>query len=225
MREDWRAWLPEDKAHIFYRFVDEFEVSYSVVSVSLDDAFSLRNRSLLDECRTSAAVTAEISSLLFGPLVAMLRALGAHARHYGTTPNASPLDPENYRGARSQRAARFHSLLSHCLLSQRSQFLYKIHVLLEMVENIQKDLGEALALVADGPCASEPRIWAELDALHFDLNTCLRETIVLLKSFLHVVPDVEIPGFERQARQLPPRDVHSRSRDIRHRRPAIIESE
>ena len=36
-----------------------------------------------------------------------------------------------------------------------------------------------------------------MDAGHFDLNTCLRESMILLKCFLRVLPDEEIVDFEK----------------------------
>jgi len=226
VREDWRAWLPEDKSSVFQTFAEEFETSYRIVSVSLDEAISLRDQGLLDKSRLAAAITAEVSRLLIEPLLALLRALGSHSRNYGTAPNSSPLDPANYRGTRCLRAARLNTLLSRVLLTQRSQFLYKIHTLLEMVEDIQKDLGASLADVVDGTSVCPKELWHELDALHFDLNTCLRETVVLLKSFLHALPNEEIPDFEREARRMPSRepDHALRPGDVPHRRPVIIAS-
>ena len=40
-------------------------------------------------------------------------------------------------------------------------------------------------------------LWKIVDAAHYDLNTCLRETIIMLKSFLHVLPDEELPSFQK----------------------------
>jgi hypothetical protein len=224
VREDWRAWLPQDKSRVFQEFAQEFETAYCMLSVTLDEAIALRDKGFLGKSRQAAAVTAGVSQLLFNPLVAMLRALGTHARHYGTTPNADPLDPGNFRGLRCSRAARMNALLSHVLLTQRSQFLHKIHCLLEMVEDIHNDLGTALEEVVDGTSISPREVWLELDSLHYDLNTCLRETIVLLKSFLHVLPDEEVAAFQEEARRLPSLAPAPkfRPRDIRHRRPAII---
>lgn len=224
VREDWRAWLPGDKARVFHEFVQQLETAYGMLSVSLDEAIALRDQGLLAKARQAAAVTAEVSQLLLDPLLATLRALGSHARHYGTTPNASPLDPANFRGARCLRAARMNALLSHVLLSHRSQFLHKIHNLSDMVEDIQKEMGAALEEVVDGTSISPGELWLTLDTLHYDLNTCLRETIVLLKSFLHVLPDEELAGFEQEARRLPSRQAVQgvRPRDIPHRRPALF---
>ena len=38
--------------------------------------------------------------------------------------------------------------------------------------------------------------WQAVDAAHYDLNTCLREAIVLLKSFLMALPDNELEAFQ-----------------------------
>ncbi|HEX9224020.1 MAG TPA: hypothetical protein VF860_11860, partial [Candidatus Acidoferrales bacterium] len=46
-------------------------------------------------------------------------------------------------------------------------------------------------------------LWLEIDLLHYDLNTCLRESIVILKSFLIVLPHEELTSFEEAARVKP----------------------
>ncbi len=38
--------------------------------------------------------------------------------------------------------------------------------------------------------------WQAVDAAHYDLNTCLREAIVLLKSFLMALPNDELKAFQ-----------------------------
>jgi hypothetical protein len=40
--------------------------------------------------------------------------------------------------------------------------------------------------------------WEALDSLHYDLNTCLRETIVVLKSFLLGLSPEELDAFCRR---------------------------
>jgi hypothetical protein len=37
--------------------------------------------------------------------------------------------------------------------------------------------------------------WEALDAAHYDLNTCLRETVILFKSFLHALPESQFQEF------------------------------
>jgi len=50
--------------------------------------------------------------------------------------------------------------------------------------------------------AAASSFWAALDAGHFDLNTCLRETVVLFKSFLVVLPEEQLDGLDFTIRSL-----------------------
>jgi len=123
--------------------------------------------------------------------------LGEHAKHFGIIPNIAPLDAANFRGAREQRSARMNDLLSHVLLTQRSQFLHKIDTLEEMVLSIHKDFSEVATDLGNGASAEPSSDWRTLDDAHFDLNTCLRESIVLLKSFFVVLPNDQLPVFQK----------------------------
>jgi len=68
-------------------------------------------------------------------------------------------------------------------------------------------------------------MWDEVDTGHYDLNTCLREAIILLKSFLIALPEDQLGAFETTVReQSEPRleEAPARQHVIRHRRmPAI----
>ena len=224
VQHDWRAWLPEDKDRIFHGFTQELEASYSMLSVSLNEAISLRLAGRLTLCRQASSVLADLSSRLTEPLAAMLRALGSHARHYGTVPNAAPLDPANFRGSRCQRAARMSALLSHVLLTQRSQYLHKVDELLGMVENLGKDFCAGVTEVVEGTSVAPAELWLEVDSMHYDLNTCLRESIIVLKSFLVVLPEEELADFEKAARAkaVPARPRETRVHVIRNGRAAPI---
>jgi hypothetical protein len=72
-----------------------------------------------------------------------------HARHFGTVPNILPLDPENFQNARSQRAARFSDLFSKILLTRRSQFLHKMWVLSELVDDLSASFEEKVKELCD----------------------------------------------------------------------------
>ena len=224
VQADWSAWLPENKNRLFLAFSGDFETSYTMLSVSLNEAISLRLEGRLAQSRQASMVLGELSSRLTRPLADMLRVLGSHARHFGTVPNFAPLDPTNFRGSRCQRAARMSSLLSYVLLTQRSQYLHKVDELQGMVENLEKDFCAAATEVAEGTSVQPAELWLELDLLHYDLNTCLRESIVVLKSFLLVLPDEELAGFEQaaRARYIPTQSGEAGARAIGHRRQTPI---
>ena len=71
-------------------------------------------------------------------------------------------------------------------------------------------------------------MWADVDADHYDLNTCLREAIVVFKSFLIALPDGQLGAFQQTVReQSQPQEnkLSSPHRVIRHRRMTAIAGE
>lgn len=198
MRDDWRAWLPEPKARVNGNCVKELETLYIMLSVSLNEAIELRRSGSflksLEATQTARGVCVRFSHAL----ELVLKELHRHAKHFGIVPNAAPLDPGNFRGTREQRIARITSFLNRVLLSQRSQFIHKAATLQDMVSELKAEFCKAVDdLVCDLNVRNEAE-WDTLDQGHFDLNTCLRETMVLLKSFLVVLPEDQLAVFESE---------------------------
>jgi hypothetical protein len=228
VRDDWRAWLPDEKAQVFHKQVRQLESSYAMLSVSLDEAIELWQLGDSGKSMQAVGITSDLCKLLTQTLAGLLRALSEHAKHYGTIPNAAPLDPANFQGQRGQRSARMSSLLNHVLLSQRLQFLHKVSTLEEMVEDLGKEFRLAADDLAEGTSLNPKKMWAEVDADHYDLNTCLRETIVVFKSFLIALPESQLGAFQnavREQSQFQEADVPSRQPVIRHRRMTAIAGE
>jgi hypothetical protein len=201
VQDDWAAWLPQNKAQLFSAYVQELETVYLMFSVQLNEALELRRARLLNKSYRAVSMTPALCSRLSEFLGALLRSLGEHGKHYGTIPNTAPLDPSNFHGPKEQRTARMSDLLSRVLLTQRSQFLHKINTLGEMAGDIGKDFQLAADNLANGPNSSDSSIdWKVMDDAHYDLNTCLRETTVLLKSFFVVLPDDQMGAFQKIVR-------------------------
>jgi len=196
VQADWRKWLPQEKAQVFLDLVQRLEKFYAMFSVSLNEAIELRREGSLFKSLTAIEISSELCTLFTAPLTGLLRALSRHAKHFGTIPNTAPLDPANYLGHRGQRSARISGLLNRVLLSQRLQFLHKVSTLEEMVEDVGKDFRFAAHGLAAGIYIDPRRLWDEVDVGHYDLNTCYRETIVLLKSFMLVLPDDQLAAFQ-----------------------------
>jgi len=196
--------LPEEKALVFQEHEGELESLYNMFSVSLNEAIELKLAGFLTKALSAVGMSSELCARMSRPLAGTLRALEEHAKHYGTVPNAAPLDPDNYHGLKGQRSARMSGLLDRVLFSQRPQFLHKVNTLEEMVEDLDRDFRSVATELAGGLCPNPERGWHEVDAGHYDLNTCLRETIVLLKSFLVVLPAGQLGDFEKT--------VHDQSR-------------
>jgi hypothetical protein len=152
----------------------------------------------------------------------LIRVLSEHAKHYGTVPNAAPLDAQNFQTIKGQRSARMSGLLSKVLLSQRTQFLHKLSTLLEMVENLGKEYCESAEELGKGLSTDPVLRWKTIDAAHYDLNTCLRETIVLLKSFLRALPDDQLTNFQKSVvgawRAATQESETAANQDLRHGR-------
>jgi len=55
--------------------------------------------------------------------------------------------------------------------------------------------------LADGFSSNPEKMWADVDTDHYDLNTCLREAIVVLKSFLIALPESQLGAFQGTVRR------------------------
>jgi len=77
------------------------------------------------------------------------------------------------------------------------------------VEELGCALAEGVRHLDPGDSAASAS-WLALDACHFDLNTCLRETLVLVKSFLVVLPEEQLDIFDFTIRGL------CRARPVHH---------
>jgi hypothetical protein len=229
VKDDWRAWLPQEKNRVFCSYVRQLEVSYNMLSISLDEALELRHCGQFSKASQAVCVTPELCTRFANTLVSLLWSLSEHAKHYGTIPNAAPLDPANFQGSRGQRVARLNSLLCRVLLSERSQFLYKISTLGEMVDDLSQDFCSAAVEITGSVSMISDTLWTAVDAAHYDLNTCLRETIVLLKSFLMALPETELEAFQTtvcvQMEVSRPKKLSLSQRLFRHRRVPQIAGE
>ena len=87
VQEDWLAWLPEAKDTLFAFTHHELEVSYSILSVTLDDALTLCKQGMLLPARGQTAIFADLFERLAGCLRGVLRALYEHGHAFGTLAN------------------------------------------------------------------------------------------------------------------------------------------
>lgn len=226
--QDWRKPLSSDKSRTYLNSLRVLETAYAVFSVNLDEALGMRRYGRTVKAYQVLSVAPALCRRLASPLHSLLWAMLDHAKHFGTAPNLSPLDPDNFQNSRSQRVARLNELFSNVLLTRKSQFLHKISALSDLVD----DLNSSFESTADELCEQHSlrpeRDWELLDSVHYDLNTCLRETAVLFKSFLHALPDAQLSDFAA--------NLHSRSslipvpplapaRHLAHRRIAFLKGQ
>jgi hypothetical protein len=198
VERDWFGDLQAGQLHVFRAHAREFEHSYLMFSISLNEAISLHAGGLLSKSFLAVFVTPGLCGHLTGHLENVLRSLAEHAKSYGTSPSVAPLNPADFYGDWGQRSALKSLVWHHALRTRESQFQSKIRTLRSMVGHIGNDFAAAAeALASLGIAIDSPDLWAAMDAGHFDLNTCLRESMILLKCFLRVLPDEEIVDFEK----------------------------
>jgi len=149
----------------------------------------------MDLACEQVTVSADLCDRFAGSLEGLVQALGMHARYFGTLPSVNPLDPEFFTGSTARKAASMNSLLSHVLFKQNNRFLHKLWTLGEMASDIGIEYRALVMQVAEGMNASVQQDWEQLSSLQFDLTTSLRETTVVLKSFLVSLPGAEVGCF------------------------------
>jgi hypothetical protein len=193
---DWTGGLPATQLQTFRTYANEFEALYLMLSVSLNEAIGIRDSGALAKAFEVLALTPCLCVRLTEALETLLVSLIQHSKEHETTPSVTALRPSDFLGGRSRRAALKSGVLHRACLSQGSRFLIKIRTLRSMVSDIGGDFCDAADAVATQDIVAETsRLWAVMDAGHFDLNTCLRESMVLLKCFLRVLPDEQVRDF------------------------------
>lgn len=227
---DWRTPLSHAKNQAYLSTLHRLETSYCMFSVNLDEAIGMRRGGRVSKAYQVLTVAPALCNKLTFPLLALLRTMTLHARHFGTAPNLASLDPDNFQSSKSQRVARFSSVLSHVLLTRRSQFLYKISALAELVEDLGTGFSSAAEELHECAIHNPDRYWELLDAAHYDLNTCLREAVVLMKCFLLAMPEKQVAEFQttlhRESHQVRATSwVPALVRNLAHRRLAPLKGQ
>jgi hypothetical protein len=195
--DDWIRALPRDKGRVFEAVVSQWERSYAMMSVALDDAVSLRTCGELVCARQQVWVSIDLLQRLSASLLGCCEALNRRGRCLRRMPVVEPMRTEFFRGEAGRSAASWNGLLHHVLFGSRARFLQKIRILSETLARIEElfvaaggDLSRGLSVRSD--------VWKSLDCLHYDFNTCMREAEVVLKSFFRVLPSEQLEAFSAE---------------------------
>jgi len=215
VRQDWRTALPREKNYVFETAVRQWECSYAMMSVALDDAFSMRNRGELVCARQQVRVAADLLERLSGSLLGFCDAVSKRARRIEKLPVVEPMKTEFFRGDIAQSAASWNGILHRLLFGDRQRFVQKIRVLSETLANLDREFANTADDLFKGISVQPGNGWKMLDCLHYDYNTCLRETEVVLKSFLRALPPDQLPAFASELEAPVP------SKRLRRMRPAL----
>lgn len=205
--EDWITALPREKAQVFETVVHRWECAYAMMSVALDDALSLRAGGELVCARQQVSVAADLLERLAASLISFCSAITARGRQIAHLPVVEPLNTRFFRGNTAQSAASWNGILHHVLFHDRPRFFHKLRILSTTLEQLDREFCEAASDISKGISVQPSRAWQVLDQVHYDFNTCLRETEVLLKSFLRALPAEQLPALatELDAAPMPDR--------------------
>ena len=191
--EDWISALPGEKRQTFELIVADWESVYAMMSVALDDSLSLKARGDMVCARQQITVTAELFERISSRLIAFCDVVALHSRHLRSFPSVDPLKTDFFRGSIGQSAASWNRILHRVLFADRSRFRHKVRILSDTLRRLDVEFHRAAAAVSRDSRPIQP--WDSLDCIHYDLNTCLRENEVLLKSFLRALPAQHLAAF------------------------------
>jgi hypothetical protein len=198
VREDWFAWLPEEMDQLFGATRSELECSNVILSVALDEALALCEQEQFTIAKERVTAFVGLFDRLALRLRLVIRTIEEHGSHFGTLPNVTPLASENFRGTTAQRISFMDSLLAKVVFRGRTRFFHKLHALKEIIEELQKETRAIVEEVSDEAQVFPDRAWRELEVLGYDLNTCMGETTVVLKSFFCALPPEELEVFRQK---------------------------
>ena len=195
VREDWCTQLPDEKNRMFDSIVHRWESAYAVFSVSLDHAMALRAKGKLTRARQCVDIAAAAVTDLTEPLASSCRTLEKWGRHLAVPPTVASLNPSFYRSESARQNAQWNQLMHRVLFGSRSRFLHKLRVLEMSVSALGNEFHREAEELAAGLHIHPDSSWPRLDELHYDVNTCLRETVVVLKSFMLALPPKSLTFF------------------------------
>jgi len=198
VREDWLAWIPNEMDQLFDATRQELESSNAILCITLDEALSLCKGGQSDFTMERASVFAGLFDRLAVRVGHVIGAIKDHGAHFGTLPNVKALSPSNFRGATAQRVSLMNNLLARVLFRERTRFFHKLYSLGEIIEELQKEVRAIVAGISDGASQFTDRSWQQLEVLGYDLNTCMGETTVILKSFFCALPPEELETFREK---------------------------
>jgi len=182
----------------------ELESSNFILSITLDEALSLCKGGQFNFARDRVTVIASLFDRLASRVGHVIGAIKDHGSHFGTLPNVSPLSPSNFRGATAQRVSFMNNLLAKVLFRERTRFFHKLDSLGEIVDDAQKEAGAILAAISQGSSQVPDQAFQLLEVLGYDLNTCMGETTIILKSFFCALPPEELETFRAKLVKLAP---------------------
>lgn len=176
-----------------------------MMSVALDDALAMRARGDLVCARQQVSIAAELLERFSGALVSACHILLEKGRCVSELPSVEPLKVEFFRGTIGQSAASWSGIAHLFLFGDRTRFFQKLRILSDTLDRLDREFKEVAADITSGLSDRSESYWKTLECVHYDVNTCLRESEILLKSFLRALPTEETTGLAAEFESPQPR--------------------
>jgi hypothetical protein len=182
-----------------------------MMSVALDEALSRRVRGELVCAEQQVAVAVDLLRRFSTRLVGFCEVAVARGRRLGRAPAVEPMRTEFFRGDTARSAASWNRILHHVFFARRSRFQQKLRIVADTIVQLEVQFVAAANELSRATSVAPMDCWKKLDYLHYDLNTCLREAEIVLKSFLRALPadqlevfsaELEAPLTPKQTKQL-----------------------
>jgi hypothetical protein len=203
VRDAWFRALRREKGQLFDAVAFRWETAYAMMSVALDDARAMRARGQLVSARLHLPIISDLLDRLAASLVYCCDALALRSRRIEKAPAVAPLRTRFFRSDTGQSAASWSGILHHVFFDERWRFLNKVRILSGTIQRIDQEFASVAGEISEGASIQPMASWNNLDCLHYDFNTCLREAEVLLKSFLRVLPSEQLPAFAGEVNAAP----------------------
>lgn len=198
VHEDWFAWIPNEMDQLFDATRTELESYNTILSITLDEALGNCGQGEYLLAAEHAAVFSDLFERLATYLNLIIGTIEDHGAHFGTLPNVTPLSPSNFRGSTAQRISRMNTLLAKVVFRARTRFFHKLHALDEIIDELKEEAREIAEQVSSRNTLDLDHCWQDLEVLGYDLNTCVGETTVVLKSFFCALPGNELDTFRKR---------------------------
>jgi hypothetical protein len=183
---------------------NDLESSNSILNIMLDEALSLCKGGKFESARDRASIFAGLFDRLAVRVSCVVRAIKDHGTHFGTLPNVTPLSSSNFRGSAGQRVSLMNNVLAKVVFRERTRFFHKLDSIDEIVRELQKEAHEVISEMSENNSAFSDQAWQKLEVLGYDLNTCMGEATVILKSFFCALPPDELETFRQKLVKLVP---------------------
>lgn len=200
---EWISRLPGERQQLFRDVVLSLEATYTMMSVALDEAMRLRADGQLVQARAQAGVCGEFGGRLAKKVGILIRGMKQHGKNMSELPLVLPLTASNFRHSEARLAAGLHWVLHNLMPGAQLRFFHKLRVLQSALDDLARQFKATARDIAENQSVKPTAAWQEMDCLHYDLNTCLREAIVTMKCFLRGMPEDRFAVFQQQLRGIP----------------------